>query len=67
MQRFRNEQRVRIEGDKGIGFRGRPSLEPIPADETVTVFEDFGQAHITVMRNNGQLRTVERTSVRPLA
>lgn len=62
--RFRNGQRVTIEGDKGIGAFGRASLEPIPADESVTVFEDYGQTHITVMRNNGQLRTVPRASVR---
>jgi hypothetical protein len=63
MERFRNGQKVAITGDRGIGLRGRQTLDPIPDGEVATVFEDYGQDSLNVMRGNGQLRTVERSNV----
>lgn len=50
-----------VSGDVSGGVSGK--LDPIPDGEVVTVFEDYGQAAINVMRDNGQLRTVARGSV----
>ena len=33
--------------------------------ETATVFEDYGQSHVNVMRTNGQLHAVPRSSMKP--
>jgi hypothetical protein len=57
--RYRKDQKVTISGD-----RGTRALDPIPDGEVVAVFEDYGQSHISVMRDNGQLRAVPRESVR---
>jgi hypothetical protein len=62
MKRFKNGQKVTILGDVAGGVSGK--LAPIQNGEVVTVFEDYGQTHIGVMRDNGQLRTVARGSVR---
>lgn len=64
MQRFCKDQRAAVTGDVAGGVSGK--LPPIPDGEVVTVFEDYGQTHIGVMRSNGQLRTVARGSVTPL-
>jgi len=61
--RFRSDARVVVTGDTGTGALGRLTLEPIPDGEIVTVFEDYGQSHVNVMRDNGQLRTVARASL----
>lgn len=66
MQRFRKDQKVRVLGDRPVGVYGRPTLDPIPDGEVVTVFEDYGQGAIGVMRSNGQLRDVPRGCVSPL-
>ncbi len=58
--RFRKGQKVTIVGDN----TGRRTLDPIPDGETCTVFEDYGQTHVNVLRDNGQLRTVPRAAVR---
>jgi len=61
--RFRKDQRVQIVGDRDNPARPR-TLDPIPDGEVVSVFEDFGQPYVSVMRDNGQLRAVLRRSVR---
>lgn len=58
-RRFRKDQRVRVFGDVGT-----PTLDPIPDGEVVSVFEDYGQPHINVLRGNGQLRAVARSGIR---
>lgn len=61
-ERYRQGQKVAVTGDVWGGVSGK--LPPIPDGEVVTVFEDYGQTHINVMRDNGQLRVVARGSVR---
>jgi hypothetical protein len=63
MERFKSGQRVTVTGDVAGGVSGK--LPPIPDGEVVTVFEDYGQSHVNVMRGNGQLRVVARGSVTP--
>lgn len=58
MERFKHNQRVKVIGDVAGGVSGK--LAPIPDGETVSVFEDWGQAYVNVMRDNGQLRVVAR-------
>ncbi len=53
--RFAARQKVMVSGD--VGTR---TLDKIPDGEIVKVFEDYGQSHVSVMRDNGQLRTVLR-------
>jgi hypothetical protein len=57
--RLRAGQRVVVRGDAGTS-----TLEAIPDGELVKVFEDYGQSHVNVMRDNGQLRAVARSSVK---
>lgn len=63
--RFRKDQRAQIFGDQDNPARSR-TLAPIPDGEVVSVFEDYGQPYVNVMRDNGQLRAVRRGSVRLL-
>lgn len=63
-KRFRKDQRLQVFGDRPVGVYGRPTLDPIPDGEVVTVFEDYGQAALNVMRANGQLRYVRRDTVK---
>lgn len=58
--KFRKGQKVTITGDVAGGVSGK--LDPIPDGEVCTVFEDYGQTHINVMRDNGQLRAVARAA-----
>lgn len=37
---------------------------PLTQPEIATVFEDYGQAYVNVMRGNGQLHAVPRGSMR---
>ena len=60
--RYRQGQKVTVSGDVPGGVSGK--LDPIPDGEVVAVFEDYGQTHVNVMRDNGQLRSVARGSVR---
>lgn len=60
-RRFTTGQRVTVQGDVYGGVSGK--LPPIPDGEAVTVFEDYGQPHINVMRDNGQLRSVPRRGI----
>lgn len=62
-KRYRQGQKVTVSGDVPGGVSGK--LDPIPDGEVVTVFEDYGQTHVNVMRDNGQLRSVSRGSVEP--
>lgn len=64
-KRFRKDQRVQIFGDRDNPARPR-TLAPIPDGEVVSVFEDYGQPYVNVMRDDGQLRAVLRISVRLL-
>lgn len=62
VERYKQGQKVTVTGDVAGGVSGK--LDPIPDGEIVTVFEDYGQAAVNVMRTNGQLRVVARGSVR---
>jgi hypothetical protein len=62
---LRKDQRVQIVGDRDNPSIPR-TLDPIPDGEVVSVFEDYGQPYLSVMRDNGQLRAVRRGSARPL-
>jgi hypothetical protein len=65
VSRLRKDQRVQIMGDRDNPARPR-TLDPIPDGEVASVFEDYGQPYVNVMRDNGQLRVVLRSSARPL-
>ena len=59
MIRFKSGQKVLVVGH----VAERQTLDAIPDGEVVTVFEDYGQPKINVMRSNGQLRCVARSAV----
>jgi hypothetical protein len=59
--RFTSGQQLIVRGDVPGGVSGK--LPPIPDGEVVTVFEDYGESHVGVMRTNGQLRVVAREAL----